>query len=189
MQLIGSITSPFVRRLRLLLTNVDYDFLTLDIFSEAGSAVLTENNPAKKIPVLKDGDKTIFDSRIIFNYLREKLNLAPVTWQQENLLTMIDAANDSLVTLFICRNSKLPVEDDILFFNLQKSRIDAVLTALDKEVADGSFTDWQYPAICLFCLLDWVEFRQVTPWQQHPNLVAFHQQSAQREDAQATDPR
>lgn len=38
MQLIGSVTSPFVRRLRLLLTDVDYDFLALDIFSEAGSA-------------------------------------------------------------------------------------------------------------------------------------------------------
>ncbi|WP_448246909.1 glutathione S-transferase family protein [Thalassotalea agariperforans] len=189
MQLIGSVTSPFVRRLRLLLTDVDYDFLTLDIYSEAGSAVLKENNPAKKIPVLKDGEKTIFDSRVIFNYLREKLAMPALTWQQENLLTMIDAANDSLVTLFLCRNSKLPVEDDILFFNLQKSRIDAVLTALDTEVAAGKFTDWQYPAICLFCLLDWVEFRQVTPWQQHSNLLAFHQQAAQREDAQATDPR
>ena len=189
MQLIGSVTSPFVRRIRLYLIDTEYDFLAINIFSDEGRLVLNDNNPAKKIPVLKDGDKTIFDSRIIFNYLNKKLNNPELTWQQENLLTLIDAANDSLVSMFICKNSALPVESDVLFFNLQRERVEAVLIALNEAAVNGDFANWQYPEVCLFCLLDWVEFRQLTPWRQHQGLVDFYQRAQTQKGVKETDPR
>lgn len=189
MQLIGSVTSPFVRRIRLLLSNVEHDFLTIDIFSVEGQLILGDSNPAKKIPILKDGEHTIFDSRVIANYLNEKLSLKKLTWEQENLLTMIDAANDSLVSLFICSKSDLSTDEDRLFFTLQRERIKAVLTALDKAATNHEFTGWQYPQICLFCLLDWIDFRDLTQWRHYKGLVDFYDEACKREDTQATNPR
>lgn len=189
MQLIGSLTSPFARRTRLLLNDVEHEFISLDIFSAEGHSELGENNPAKKIPILKDEGHTIYDSRIIFNYLSEKLALEKLTWHQQNLLTMIDAANDSLVSLFLSMKSELPVNEDRLFFQLQHGRVDAVLVALNNAAVNGDFAGWAYPEICLFCLLDWITFRELVEWQHLEGLVAFYQTALQREECIATDPR
>ena len=81
MKLIGSTTSPFVRRLRLYFTllNVsDFDFVNLDIFSSQDRQLLTENNPAQKVPALIDDEQCIYDSRVIFRYLSEKYQEAPL---------------------------------------------------------------------------------------------------------------
>ncbi|NQY64346.1 MAG: glutathione S-transferase family protein [Alteromonadaceae bacterium] len=189
MQLFGSTTSPFVRRLRLYLNDRQYEFINLDIFSAEGRAILTKNNPALKVPALVDGDQCIYDSRVIYRYLAEKFNDPKLTWSQENLLTLIDAANDSLVSILICMRSDLDVNQDKLFFNLQHERVSNILTVLDKEVADGVFNQWNYPAICLFCLLDWVEFRQLHQWKTYTHLVGFYQRVQNMEGVESTDPR
>ena len=133
MQLIGSVTSPFVRRIRLYLALIDknYQFINLDIFTEQDRAFLTQKNPTLKVPALIDRDLTIYDSRVIFRYLTEKYQLSALSWQQENLLTLIDAANDSLVSILLSKRSELPVDDNVMFFNLQRERLTTVFAALE----------------------------------------------------------
>ena len=189
MKLYGSLASPFVRRIRLLLVEQDYTFEEIDIFSEIGRKILTDNNPAKKVPVLVDGDITLYDSRVIYRYLAEKYQLPPLSWQQENELTLIDAVNDSLVSLLICKRSDFDVDSDKLFFNLQHERIEAVFTQLEDMVAKGEFMRWRYPAICLFCLLDWCEFRDLYDWQKWPSLSAWFHKNNHHEGISASDPR
>ena len=46
MKLIGSTTSPYVRRIRLLLDDSDYEFVNLDIYGQ-GRDELRRNNPAQ----------------------------------------------------------------------------------------------------------------------------------------------
>jgi glutathione S-transferase len=75
MKLIGSLTSPYVRKARVVLAEkkIDYDF-------ELDSPWTPENqvanvNPLGKIPVLMlDDDTVLFDSRVIVEYLD---NVAP----------------------------------------------------------------------------------------------------------------
>ncbi|QBG35515.1 glutathione S-transferase family protein [Litorilituus sediminis] len=201
MKLIGSITSPYVRRIRLYLASLqhhDYQFINLDIFSPNDREVLTENNPAQKVPalVLDNNDSQevdcIYDSRVIFRYLQQHFNQEPLTWQQENLLTLIDAANDSFVSLLLSTRSGHDVKDDKLFFNLQRERIETVLTELEKDAAKQAFSSWSYPSICLFCLLDWIRFRALYDVEPFPHLSAFYQQSLQGEFKliiEQTDPR
>ena len=189
MKLLGSITSPFARRLRLYLADREHEFVNLDIFAEKDRDLLTKNNPAKKIPALIDGEQCIYDSRVIFRYLADKYQQAPLSWTQENLLTLIDAANDSLVSILVLQRSNIDTEQDSLFFNLQRERIGQVFNTLDKEIALGSFNDWHYPAICLFCLLDWAEFRDLAKWQHFSNLKAFHQEYESLAAVKLTDPR
>ena len=82
MKLLGSTTSPYVRRIRLLLADRPYDFLNLDIYGE-GRDELRKNNPALKIPMLNDGGREIYDSWGMASYLGAKLGIAAPSWDQE----------------------------------------------------------------------------------------------------------
>lgn len=188
MRLLGSTTSPFVRRTRLLLADRDYEFVNLDIYGNDRDR-LRERNPALKIPVLEDGDQTIFDSRAIFRYLAGKFERAPLTWDQENQLTLIDAATDSLVSLFLSQRSGLDINADLLFFNLQRERVAMTLHELALRVEQGGFRDWNYPSICLYCLVDWMEFRQLSDFKGLEALLDFRDRNREQAFVNETDPR
>lgn len=189
LQLFGSTTSPYVRRIRLFLADRPYEFVNLDIFSTEGRAQLSANNPAKKVPFLIDGQQTIFDSGVIYRYLRQKYDQPSLSWAEENIITMIDAANDSLVSLLLCQRSGFDTRQDKLFFNLQYDRLETIFATLNDEVANGMFRQWQYPAMCLFCLLDWTEFRQLYDLGAFTSLIAFLVNAKRRAMVAATDPR
>jgi glutathione S-transferase len=182
MKLLGSTTSPFVRRLRLysLQLNVaDFEFVPLDIFANSEDRkLLTDNNPAQKVPALIDEEQCIYDSRVIFRYLSDKFQQPSLTWRQENLLTIIDAANDSLISLFLLKRSGLDTSEDLFFFNLQHERIEKTFLTLEESVNNGEFAQWHYPAICLYCLLDWVALRQVYDFTHLVNLIEFQRANA-----------
>jgi glutathione S-transferase len=165
----------------------------LQIFEEQDRQTLAAKNPTMKIPLLEhevDGKvQVIFDSRVIYRYLTDKFLDPLLSWEQENQLTLVDSANDSLVQMFILSNSDIPADEDKLFFKLQKERVNAVLVQLNQMVADKQFASWNYPAICLYCLIDWIEFRNLHNMQGLTDLLAFHDDNAQRIEVTATDPR
>lgn len=192
MKLLGSTTSPFVRRLRLYLAHLNitgFEFVHLDIFSDEDRQLLTENNPAQKVPALVDGALCIYDSRVIFRYLAQKYQQAPLSWSQENLLTLIDAANDSLVSLFLLKRSDVDTTEDKLFFNLQHERVEKVMSVLAKAVKKGEFEQWDYPAICLYCLLDWAELRHLYNFKDEIDFIDFHKANINAKSVINTDPR
>jgi glutathione S-transferase len=193
LKLYGSTTSPYVRRLRIWLANTKHEFVNLQIFAEQDRQVLAAKNPTMKIPMLEDGTdgsvQIIFDSRIIYRYLTDKFDDPLLSWEQENQLTLIDSANDSLVQMFILSNSDIQPDEDKLYFKLQKERVNAVLVHLNDMVANQQFASWNYPAICLYCLIDWIEFRNLHNMQGLTDLLAFHDDNAQRIEVTATNPR
>lgn len=188
MKLIGSITSPYVRRIRLLLGNTDYQFVKLDIYGEDRDE-LRRNNPALKIPMLVDGNQEVYDSRVIARYISEKQGLAPLTWDQENQLTLIDAANDSAVILLLASRSGIDISENLMFFNLQRERIMITMQTLAAMVDDGQFSQWNYPAICLHSMVDWVDFRDLVDFTGTESLLSFRDHHRNDELVSATDPR
>jgi len=189
MKLFGSLSSPFVRRLRLLLVAQPYEFISLNIFESAGRETLVKLNPTRKVPMLQDGELVIFDSGVIFRYLCQKLQLPTLCWADENRLTMINAVNDSLVEILLCQRSGFDTQSDKLFFNLQHERVAGTLQVLEQEAVAGQFADWNYLAMSLYCLLDWVEFRQLADLTPYPALQQFMQASKDRPGVAQTDPR
>lgn len=188
MKLIGSTTSPYVRRIRILLNEEPYEFVNLDIYGE-GRDELRRNNPALKIPMLEDEGQQIFDSRIIARYVSAKQGRDPLTWDQQNQLTLIDAANDSAVILLLSKRSGLDVDADAMFFNLQRERMTTTLKALADQVDDGQFDAWNYPAICLYCLVDWLDFRGVVDFTGVESLLKFRDAHKDKPWVAQTDPR
>lgn len=191
MQLIGSTTSPYVRRIRIwaLLHDQPLEFTNLNIFSEEDRQVLINNNPARKVPILIDNEQTITDSNSIMRYLLVKHQCSPLNWQQEGLLTIINACNDSLVELLLCQRSGFDTSEDKLFFNLQNERIVETLSYLNSNLTDEQFISCDCLAISLYCLLDWIVFRELTELTPFTALVDFYQNFAQQECVKQTDPR
>lgn len=188
-KLYGSTTSPFVRRLRIWLANNEHEFINMDIFAGDDREDLAARNPAMKIPMIEHDGETIFDSRVIYRYLSEKLSFPSPSWEQENHLTVIDAVNDSLVQILMLQRSDIDTDADHMYFRIQRERVDTSLRYLDDLVERGFFNDWHYPSICLYCLIDWVEFRMLHDLSDVANLREFHENNADRIEVTATDPR
>jgi len=188
-KLYGSIPSPYVRRIRLFLEGRDYQFINLDIFADEDRKLLTDANPAQKIPALIDGADCIYDSGVIYRYLTEKFQLPNLTWQQENLLTLIDAVNDSLVSMLILKRSGFDIEEDKFFFNLQRERCQQVLTVLDNEAEKGSFDEWNYLTMSLYALLDWIQFRELYDLTPYSALNEAVNKLINKDIVKSTDPR
>ncbi|TBW58783.1 glutathione S-transferase family protein [Marinobacter halodurans] len=188
MKLIGSTTSPYVRRIRLLLGDTDYEFVKLNIYAE-GRDELRRNNPALKVPVLIDGEQEIFDSRVISRYIAAKRGDRPLTWEQENQLTLIDAVNDSAVIMVLSKRSGIDVEQDLTFYNLQRERIMMSMRTLAAMVDAGGFAAWQYPAMCLYSLVDWLQFNDVVDFTGVESLLSFRDRNRDQPMVPETDPR
>lgn len=189
MKLYGSTTSPYVRRIRIVLAQTPHEFIDLQIFGGKDRELLASRNPTLKVPCLEDEGEMIFDSRVIHSYLSEKLNLDPLTWEEENLLTLIDAANDSFVQLLILQRSEFDINDEKLYFRLQNERIEAVLSTLEAQLLEGGFSGWSYPEICLYTMVDWCIFRELHDFASYPTLLDFHEKHQERIELTATDPR
>ncbi len=189
MKLVGSTPSPYVRRIRLWLADTDYEFVDLNIYSEEGREILKTYTPAMKIPMLVDGEQSVFDSRVIYRYLNDKLQKETLTLEQENAISLVDSLQESFIIQLMSLRSGIDIESDILILKLQEERIDLTLPVLEQMAKDGLFNDWQYPAMCVFALLDWVTFRELYDFSAYPALESFRLEQAQRPIAQQTDPR
>jgi len=190
-ELLGSQTSPYVRRLRLFLAkhpNQPYEFISMDIFGE-DRPTLKKYNPTCKIPMLKDGEHVIFDSGVIYRYLLQKLALQPLSWDEENNVTTINGCNDSLIELLLCERSGFDTKEDKLFFKLQRARVSSTLEALNTSIEKGAFDQWNYPSMCLFALIDWIEFRKLTDISDYPKVLEFKAKHEKEAGIQESDPR
>jgi glutathione S-transferase len=189
MKLYGSQTSPYVRRIRLLLAQTEHEFINLNIFAEADRQTLASINPTLRIPMLEDDEKIIFDSGVIYRYLAGQLDIAPLNWYQENQLSVINAVNDSLVMLLQCTRSGFDTSDDKLFFNLQRERVVTSLYVLERQAANGEFANWDYVAMALYSLIDWTLFRQLLELEDYPALLEFVVNNAGKAGVAQSDPR
>lgn len=174
--LIGSYTSPFVRKLRLLLHgDNNVTFKAVNYLEEEGSKYLKSINPLNQLPMLLDGDQPVYESRIIFNYIAKKKNLKPLTINEENTLSEIDAVLSTGVNLFSLRKGGVNIEDSSNYFLVrQKERIPALLKMLAPWAASQQpETDWNYLTMSMYSMLYWLEFRNIYKTSDIPEMKDF----------------
>lgn len=182
MKLVGSKTSPFVRRIRLQLADRPYEFETIDVFSTEGQRRLKEFTPTARIPVLIDGGTIIWDSLLIALHLSDYGIPLHILKQ----LVLINELSDAGIQLFQLRKFGTDPNDDGQFSKNNLRRIAQILDHFENK----NLKEWNTMTQWLFCTLDWFEFRKVHHWQNnHPQLTLFHQDSLQRPFVSATDPR
>lgn len=176
LHLIGSYTSPFVRKIRLLLHHdKSLKFTAVNYLEDEGNKYLREKSPLNQLPLLFDGDQPIYETRVMYNYLAHKNNIKPLSIDEENILSAIDACLSTGVNLFSLRKGGIDITTGINYFiERQNDRIPALLNFLTPWAAKQlPATDWNYLTMSLYSLLVWIEFRDVYNLKNHPEMQAF----------------
>lgn len=171
--LYGSQTSPFVRRIRILLNQTPYNFQEFNIFETDDSIELNKINPINQVPAFKDGENVIWDSRQIFNYLNALHRYQNMDWNDENRLTAIDGAMNSGVSLLLMKRSGINIDEPYMYVVRLKDKIDSILDHLKPFIQGEAMTNWNFHSISLYCFLDWAQFRGILKLDNRPECQAF----------------
>lgn len=138
---------------------IDFDFRPLNFVDDAQAAAeLAKATPINKVPILLDRGAKVFDSRVIINYVSKKHSLAPLSLEEENLVSVIYGALDAGVILFLMKKDKFDLEHSDFFVKRNRDRIFSALEYVKPYVGSLS-KDWNYPAMSLYSFLYWSEAR------------------------------
>ena len=168
-KLYGTTTSPFVRRVRIVAAEVGIPLELVNTAADAGQAALRAVSPIAKVPVAVLGGRTLFDSRVIIDYLTTVNGWGERTpprdrWREANLVNAIDGALESAIQVFYLRRDGVPV-DGLAFAARQRERIAAIFAWLATQLAVPTTFDTGLglAEISLACTLDWMDFRETYP--------------------------
>ena len=191
MKIYGSMASPYVRRLRILLANTEHELVVVNLFGKE-RAELKKVNPTLKIPMFEDTAKPetpmLFDSGLIYRYLVDTYDFPSLTLAEQNLLVAIDACSDSLVNMLIMTRSDIDTNEDKLYFKVQRERQKVTFDLLEQELINGNFTKWNYLTISLVVLVEWAQFRNLYDFSSYPNICEFVAISQDQDGVAATKP-
>lgn len=202
--LYGTVTSPFVRRVRIVAAEIGLPVQRIDTASDEGMAQLRALTPIRKVPIAQLDGRTLFDSRVIIDWLvmtRGWGALSPPQdpWQANNVLHAIDAAIESAISLFYLRRDGVAI-DGTVYATRQLERIDAIFAWLATQLAPsarhfahtgqaGSHEPgFGLAEISLLAALDWMDFRHAYPTERAGRCLLVRQQWSMRHSVVSTGP-
>jgi glutathione S-transferase len=201
MKLIGSLTSPFVRKARIVLAEkrIECDFV-VDNPNDATSRV-SDFNPLGKVPVLlTDDGAAIYDSSVIVEYLDTVSpvgRLIPEPGRQRIQVKRWEALSDGLMeaaVLNILENRRPAAEQSREWIERQDRKVSQGLRAASQDLAEKSWCvgeSYTLADIALGCVLGYLDFRfSDLDWRaQYPNLKRHAGKLFKRPPFGATTPR
>lgn len=200
MKLIGSLTSPYVRKIRIVLAEkkIDYD-LVLDSPWVEGNQVAALN-PLGKVPVLVLEDaSTLYDSRVIAEYLdtvAPNNRLIPASGRERISVkrweALADGVLDAAVAAFL--EARRPDgERSPSWIDRQHGKIAQALQVMSDELGEQPWchgNNLSLADIAVGCALGYVSFRLPDiPWgKHHRNLAHLYEKLMQRSTFAETAP-
>ena len=176
--------------MRLYLQDLPHEFQAINIFDPQDDARLTAITPIKRIPLLLIDGNPLFESRVIYRYLQNRFGKHVLTLDEENLVSSIDALLDQLIQQYLMKRSEHPVDLQNSYFQRHEARKRETLKFLEGAYRRDGFMRWDYPAMCLYSLLDWALFREALQKDEVPaSLHNFLKDFAGQAGVAATDPR
>jgi glutathione S-transferase len=201
MKLIGSRTSPYVRKVRIVLLekHIPCEFIEENVWSP--EATVSKFNPLKKIPALILDDGTVlFDSPVITEYLDaiSPLNrLIPDAARERALVKRWEAIGDGMadagVAIFLERKEPQPNLSHPLMLR-QQERIRESIAFAARELGERKHCQhdlFNYADVGLYCALAWLEFRlrDLFDWRNdYANLAAWAERLETRPSFNDTRP-
>src|SRR3954451_9715219 len=195
MKLIGAITSPYVRKVRIVMAEkkLDYQIVQKDVWS--ADTTISESNPLGKQPCLvMEGGEALFDSRVIVEYLD---TLSPVgklipvvgreraevkTWE-----ALADGVLDALILARLESNwaGRGKAQRCQAWIDRQIGKAQASLKAMSQGLGDKPFCAGIYLSladIAVGCALGYLDFRfpEISWRTSYPNLVKLKDKLMQR---------
>lgn len=201
MKLLGSLTSPYVRKVRIVLAEkkIEYE-LVLDSPWVAGSTV-SKYNPLGKIPVLVlDDDSTLYDSRVIVEYLDKvspNKRLIPATGRERITVKRWEALCDGVcdaAAAALLESRRPDGEKSPSWIERQREKMIAGVQVMSEDLGDRDWchgTALSLADIAVGSALGYLAFRHPDiDWRgQHANLAKLHDKLMQRPSFAETVPR
>lgn len=199
MKLIGSKTSPYVRKVRVILAErqIEHQFVEENAWS--ATTTVPRFNPLNKVPALvTDEGDCIYDSAVIAEYLDalSGSTFLPSAPGERARVKRDEALGDGIadagITAFLERKRELS-RQDAAWIARQMDKVDAAIDALAAGLGSRPFLGGEQPNlgdIACACGLFWVEFRMPeVGWREaHPNLKAWAERMEMRPSFVATRP-
>lgn len=203
MKLIGATASPYVRKVRIVLTEkrLDYQFVAEDVW--AASTQITASNPLGKVPcLLMEGTEPMFDSRVIAEYL-DTLSpvgkLIPAPGRERAEVKTWEALADGLLDAAVLARleatwtGRSEGERSQAWIDRQLGKIHAALLAMARGLGDKPFCSgvhFSLSDVAVGCALGYLDFRfaQIDWRAAHPNLAKLNEKLALRTSFVDTKP-
>lgn len=201
MKLIGSLASPYVRKVRIVMAEkkLDYAFVLENVW--AADTTIAQLNPLGKIPclVMEDGG-TLYDSRVIAEYL-DALSpvgkLLPPNGRERAEVKVWEALADGVLdagVLIRLESTQRPPElRSSEWVARQWNKVHAGLAAMEQRLGDDTYcmgNHYTLADIAVGCALGWFSFRfPELDWRSaHPALARLADRLGERASFRDTLP-
>jgi glutathione S-transferase len=202
MKLIGSLTSPYVRKVRIVMAEkkLDYQHELEDVWA---NDKIMKSNPLGKVPCLVlPGGEAIFDSRVIVEYLDTRSpvsRLIPEGSRERIEVRTWEALADGILDAAILARleqtwaGRTDAQRSPAWIERQMHKIDVSLDAISTGLADKPWCTGIHLSladIAVGCALDYMSFRfpQVDWRARHANLAKLADKLAARASFADTRP-
>lgn len=196
MKLIGALTSPYVRKVRVVMAEkkLDYQLVTEDVWS--ADTRIADYNPLGKVPCLvMEGGEAVFDSRVIVEYL-DTLSpvgkLIPPTGRERAEVKTWEALADGVMDAAILARleatwpGRAEGERSAAWIERQLDKVRAALKSMSQGLGDKPFCSGIHLSlsdIAVGCALGYLDFRfpDIAWRDDHPNLHKLYDKLMQRQ--------
>jgi glutathione S-transferase len=196
MKLIGSPTSPYVRKVCIVMAEkkLDYRMVAEDVWSP--NTTINASNPLGKVPCLVlEGGEAVFDSRVIVEYL-DTLSpvgkLIPSNGRERAEVKTWEALADGLLDASILARleagwaHRTPEQRSQAWIDRQLGKISESLKAMSNGLGDKPYcagASMSLSDIAVGCAVGYLDFRfPAIPWRStYPNLEKLYEKLMQRQ--------
>lgn len=203
MKLIGSVTSPYVRKVRVVMAEkkLDYALTHEDVWS--AESKIQESNPLGKVPCLiMEGGEALFDSRVIVEYL-DTLSpvgkLIPVNGREKAEVKTWEALADGLCDAAILTRleatwaGRTDAQRSQAWMDRQLGKMHSSLKAMSQGLGERAFcagTHFSLADVAVGCALGYLDFRftQIDWRSQYANLAKLQEKLVMRASFVETQP-
>ena len=196
MKLIGAVTSPYVRKVRIVMAEkkLEYEFVQEDVW--AASTSIVASNPLGKVPcLLMETGEALYDSRVIVEYL-DTLSpvgkLIPPSGRERTEVKVWEALADGLLDASIAARleatwtGRTDAQRCSAWIDRQMDKIHASLAAMERGLGDKPFCSGVHLSlsdVAVGCALGYLDFRFASlDWRSaYPQLARLQEKLAQRQ--------
>jgi glutathione S-transferase len=203
MKLIGAVTSPYVRKVRVVMAEkkLDYALVLEDVW--AASTQIHDSNPLGKVPCLvMEGGEALFDSRVIVEYL-DTLSpvgkLIPTNGREKAEVKTWEALADGLCDAAILARleatwaGRTQEQRSQAWIDRQMGKIHGSLKAMSQGLGERAFcagTHFSLADVAVGCALGYLDFRfaQIDWRSDYANLAKLQGKLAAKASFMDTQP-
>ena len=200
MKLIASLTSPYARKVRIALAEKKIEYDLIEESPWVAQTTVSTYNPLGKVPVfVLDDGTTLFDSRVIVEYLdtvSPVSRLIPEPNRQRIVVKRWEALADGIcdaAAAIVLENKRPARQQSKDWLERQRRKVDLGLKEFASELGDKTWCNgeaYSLADIATGCALGYLDLRHAAiDWRAaYPNLVKLAEKLAKRPSFAETAP-